>query len=232
MIKAMILSAGYGKRLNPLTLTCPKPLLKIGNETLLSNTINFLKKCGIEEIIINVHFLADQIIDYINNKNFQLKIKIIKEENKILDTGGGVLNAIKNFSNDPFLIINPDTIWSKNYCDELKLLEKKFQLNKNCECSMLVVNKVKSFDKNFKGDFALVNDFITRCGENCDYIYTGMQIINPKAFENCKDKVFSINNIWDQLIKEKKLFGVTSENEFYHISTLNIYENLKKKFIY
>ena len=196
MIKTMILSAGYGKRLNPLTLKCPKPLLKLGNETLLSNTIKFLEKYGIKEIVINVHFLADQIIDYLNKKKFNLSIKIINEEDKILDTGGGVLNAIKYFTDDPFLIINPDTLWNENYFEELKLMEKKFQQEKNCKCMMLVVNKDKSFDKSFKGDFNLENNLITK-KDNTDlkYIYTGLQIIKPEVFSEIRETVFSINKV-------------------------------------
>ena len=108
--KAMILAAGFGKRLYPLTLDCPKPLLKIGKETLLSNTLKLLEKFGIRQVVINIHYLNDQIIDYIDKNKFNLKITLIKEKDKILDTGGGVLNAINNFSNEPFLIINPDTI--------------------------------------------------------------------------------------------------------------------------
>ena len=116
--KAMILAAGFGKRLNPLTLKCPKPLLKIGEETLLSNTINFLEKCQIKEVIINVHYLGDQIVEYINKKKFNLKITFVKEKEKILDTGGGILNALNNF-NENFLCINPDTIWNDNYINGL-----------------------------------------------------------------------------------------------------------------
>ena len=113
--KAMILAAGFGKRVQPLTLKLPKPLLKIGNETLLSNTLKFLELLGINQVVINVHFLGDQIVDYISKNKFNLTINIIKENNKILDTGGGVLNAIQHFSNEPFLIINPDTIWNFYY---------------------------------------------------------------------------------------------------------------------
>jgi len=112
--KAMILAAGFGKRLNPLTLDCPKPLLKIGKETLLSNTINFLEKCQIKEIVINVHYLGEQISEYLNKRNFNLNINIINEKEKILNTGGGILNAAKYF-NESFLCINPDTIWNSQY---------------------------------------------------------------------------------------------------------------------
>ena len=116
-MKAMILCAGYGKRLQPLTLKCPKPLLKIGKETLLSNTLKFLENFGIKQVVINVHYLSEQIVDYINNNKFNIAITIIKEEETILDTGGGVLNALKYFSDDAFLIINPDTIWNLNYIE-------------------------------------------------------------------------------------------------------------------
>ena len=92
--KAMILAAGFGKRIHPLTLQTPKPLLKIGEETLLSNTLKFLEKFGVNEVIINVHYLSDKIIDYINNKKFNLNITIVNENEKIFDNGGGILNAI------------------------------------------------------------------------------------------------------------------------------------------
>ena len=113
--KAMILAAGFGKRINPLTLKQPKPLLKIGNETLLSNALKFLEQLGIKLVVVNVYYLGEQIIDYINKNKFNLTIKIVKEKDKILDTGGGVLNAIQYFSNEPFLIINPDTMWNSFY---------------------------------------------------------------------------------------------------------------------
>ena len=112
--KAMILAAGFGNRLHPLTLDCPKPLLKIGKETLLSNTVNFLSKYEIKQVVINVHYLSKQITEYINKKKFDLDITIVKEEEEILDTGGGILNALKYF-NETFLCINPDTIWNFDY---------------------------------------------------------------------------------------------------------------------
>jgi len=226
--KAMILAAGFGKRLNPLTLSIPKPLLKIGKETLLSNTINFLEKYGIEEAVINVHYLPDQIIEYLNKKKFNLKITIINEKEKILDTGGGVINALKYFK-ESFVCINPDTIWNSNYLEELKKMENNFFLNKK-ECHLLIVNKEKSFDKNIKGDFNLQNNIVKREeNENLKYIYTGLQIINPEVFSNIKDQVFSMNKIWDKLIKNKKLFAIESNINFLHVSTLDIYKKLNIK---
>ena len=229
-MKAMILCAGYGKRLQPLTLKSPKPLLKIGNETLLSNTLKFLKSCGIKDVVINLHYLGKQIIDYINEKNFNLNITFIEEKNIILDTGGGILNAIKHFNNEIFLAINPDTIWSSNYVKELKEMEKSFLSNKKIKCSMLVVNKSNSFDKNFKGEFNLQEKKINKNNkDNLKYIYTGLQIIKPEIFFNLKEKVFSMNKVWDNLIKNDQLFGIESNINFLHVSTLNTYEGLLKK---
>ncbi|RZO49662.1 MAG: nucleotidyltransferase family protein [Candidatus Pelagibacterales bacterium] len=228
--KAMILAAGFGKRVHPLTTKAPKPLLKIGNETLLSNTLKFLELTGISEVIINVHYLGEQIVEYINNNKFNLSIKIVEEKDKILDTGGGVLNAIQYFSNEAFLIINPDTIWNLNYLEELNTMKKMFFEGKK-KCLLLIVNKEKSFDKLFKGDFNFKNQLISRDNkDDLKYIYTGLQIIKPEAFFDMNEKIFSINRIWDKLIKNKELYAFKSNIDFLHVSTFDIYKNLLKKF--
>jgi len=227
--KAMILAAGFGKRIYPLTLKQPKPLLKIGDETLLSNTLKFLQLLGITQVVVNVHYLGEQIVDYINKNKFNLAINIVREKDKILDTGGGILNAIQHFSNEAFLIINPDTLWNSHYLKELKMMQKVFFENEK-KCLLLVVNKKKSFDQSFKGDFNLKNNLISRKSrDNLDYIYTGLQIIEPGVFSNINEKVFSINKIWDKLIARNELYAIESNIDFLHVSTLYIYKSLLKK---
>ena len=226
----MILAAGLGKWVHPLTLNCPKPLLKIGDETLLSNTLKFLKLFGIKQVIINVHYLREQIVNYINKNKFNLSINIVKEEDKILDTGGGVLNAIRYFSNEPFIIINPDTIWNSYYLEELRLMEKTFFENKKSKCSILVVKKAISFDQSFKGDFNLENNLINRKNKgDLKYIYIGLQIIKPEVFFGLDLNVFSMNKIWNQLIESNELYGMESNIDFLHVSTLDIYKSLLEK---
>jgi len=228
--KAMILAAGFGKRIYPLTLKNPKPLLKIGNETLLSNALKFLELFGVKQAVINVHYLREQIVEYLDKSQFNLTINIVNEKDKILDTGGGVLNAIQHFSNEPFLIINPDTIWNSHYLEELKLMEKAFFENEKNKCSLLVVNKKKSFDQSFKGDFSLENNLINRKDKNnLNYIYTGLQIIKPEVFSSLDTKIFSINKIWDKLIESNELYGMESNIDFLHVSTLDIYKSLLEK---
>ena len=140
----MILAAGLGKRMQPITLKTPKPLIQIGNKNLLERAIELLINHGIEEIAINVHHLPDQIKDFINKKKYKAKIIISDEQDMLLDTGGGILQATKSFKK-PFVAINPDTLWNDAYCNELKDLENLyFQKKKPC---LLLVNKNLSFDK-------------------------------------------------------------------------------------
>ena len=223
--KAIILSAGYGKRLNPMTLSKPKSLLEINKKTLLENTIHILEKFGIEEIVINTHYLSDQINTFIDNKKFSSKIFLIKEHEKILDTGGGVLNAAQKFNNDPFFVFNPDTIWSQSYLDDFKAMEEQY-FNNDCKGVLLVVDKTKSFDKTMKGDFNLKENILDRNVNEKRYIYTGSQILSNSVFKNKKIEPFSMNLIWDLLIKNKELLGVKCKQEFLHVTNLKIYNQL------
>ena len=227
--KAMILAAGFGKRMLPLTKKIPKPLIKIGPKNLLERSIELLIKIGIDEIIINTHHLSKEIDNFLENKNYQISISVIKED-VLLDTGGGILNATKNFKDEPFFVLNPDTIWNKNYYEELKILENSYL--KNNKPILLLVNKINSHDKSFKGDFNFMeNNYITRSVNN-QHIFTGAQIINRSIFETINENIFSMNLIWDNMIKEKKLLGLESSQTFFHVNNYKVYEQLNKlKFI-
>ena len=223
---ALILCAGYGKRLNPLTLETPKPLLKLNNISLLENTINFINDFGIKNILINTYYLKGQIEEFINKKNFNCKINLIEDGNSILDTGGGILNLIKKSENENFFVFNPDTIWSKQYIAIIRKMEIFYFKNK-IQNILLVVNKSKSFDKNLKGDFNLESKNILNYKEK-NFIYTGCQIINKKVFSIINKKAFSIDEIWNKLVNENKLYGFESLNDFVHVTDIEIFEKLSK----
>jgi MurNAc alpha-1-phosphate uridylyltransferase len=220
----MILAAGLGKRMQPLTLKTPKPLLEINNYTLLERAINLLISHGVQEISINVHYLPDQIKSFINRKKFKVKITISNEENLLLDTGGGVLKGTQNFGDNPFFVINPDTVWSKHYLAELKSLEVIYL--KNNKPTLLLVNKKLSIDPSFKGDFNLNNEKISKDSEN-QFIFTGLQVINRSVFTNEKSEVFSMNKVWSKLIKDKNLLGLESNQKFYHLNTSDMYKKIE-----
>jgi len=227
--KAMNLAAGYGKRMRPLTEKIPKPLIKIGQKNLLERSIELLTKIGIDELVINTHHLSEKIDNFLKNKNYEISITLTKEE-ELLDTGGGILNATKNFEKNPFFVLNPDTIWNKNYYEELKILENSYL--ENNKPILLLVHKTNSYDKSFRGDFNFTeNNHISR-GTNNQFIFTGAQIINRFIFESIKKKVFSMNEVWDQMIKEKKMLGQESNQTFFHVNNIKIYKELNKlKFI-
>jgi len=204
--KAMIFAAGFGKRLVPLTEKTPKPLLQLNGKTLLENCILFLEDCGIKEIIINVHHLADQIIELINKNKFKSKIHISHEKEKILGTGGGLIHAknnIKNFfqNGESFITINPDTLWNSNYISEFNILKDWHFKNKSAYFFLLLVPKKNSYEIREQGDFNLKYptddtdkghvvtgidgkqyDWMSEIGQVektkiNNYIYTGLQIV-------------------------------------------------------
>ena len=225
---ALILCAGYGKRLNPLTLKTPKPLLKLNDFTLLENTINLIIKLNIKKIKLNTYYLQDQIKEFVEKKNFKTEIEIISDGEKILDTGGGILNMIQSSDEDNFIVFNPDTVWNLDYLKIIKEMEDFYFSNK-INNILLVVEKYLSFDKNFKGDFSLTKNLLKKENTN-NYIYIGCQIINKKIFDHIANKNFSILEIWNKLISEKKLFGFQSQNKFYHVTDLEIYNKLLKDY--
>ena len=222
---ALILSAGFGKRLNPITLTTPKPLLEINNITMLEKCIKLIENLGIKKIIINTFYLKDQISNFLNNKDFKCEIKIIEDGKNILDTGGGILNMINHSEDNDFLIFNPDTLWQKEYFDEIIKMEE-FYFSKKIENILLLVKKNLSFDKNLAGDFNMENNLISK-NKKRDFIYTGCQILNKKLFLDYKIENFSIISVWNNLIEKKKLYGFQSFNDFYHLTDLKTFKKLK-----
>ena len=222
---ALILCAGFGKRLNPITLNTPKPLLEIKDVSMLERCINLIEKLGIQKILINTFYLKDQFSVFLNSKNFNLDIKIIEDGDHILDTGGGIQNMIKDSNEKDFIIFNPDTIWSNDYKDEILKMEKIY-FSEKLENILLLVNKKFSFDKKLKGDFNLKNNLINKEAEK-EFIYIGCQIINKKLFIKEKIENYSILEIWNSLLDQKKLFGYESQKDFYHLTDLDIFKKLK-----
>ena len=218
----MILAAGLGKRMKPLTLNKPKPLLEINNISLLERAINLLNNCGVMEIIINVHYLPDQIRNFINKKKFNAQINISDETELLLDTGGGVLAGTSNFKDNPFFIINPDTLWSKAYIEEAKKLEEFYF--KNNKPSLLLVDKALSIDPSFAGDFNLKERLVSKDSEN-KLIFTGLHI-TKRSYLKSDSKIFSMNKVWSNLIKDKNLCGLESKQKFYHLNTFEIYNKI------
>jgi MurNAc alpha-1-phosphate uridylyltransferase len=139
---AIILCAGLGKRLNPLTLTTPKPLLELKNITILERCIDLIVELGARKILLNTFHLENKIFEFIKNKKFPIDIQIIQDGEKILDTGGGILNMITNSNDNDFIIFNPDTLWNKDYIPEIKKMND-FYFSNDLNNVLLLTEKKK-----------------------------------------------------------------------------------------
>ena len=221
---ALILCAGYGKRLAPITNSIPKPLLKVKNTNLLDNTLKFVKSIGINKIKINTFYLSEQIKNFIEKQNYPLNIDIVNDGEKILDTGGGIYNLIKHSEEEDFLTLNPDTFWNSNYINIFNEMEKFYFKNK-IKNLLMVVKKNRSFDIRFKGDFNLNDNKLFKEIKN-EFIYTGCQILNRKIFQHINKNIFSMSEIWNDLSDKKELYGYESLNEFVHLTDIEIYKKL------
>ena len=224
---AIIMCAGFGKRLKPLTNKVPKPLLKIDNKSLLENTIDLLFKLKIKKILLNSHHLSQQIKQFVLEKKLSKKIKVFEEKRKILNTGGGISNIINSSKDIDYLILNPDTIWTKNHLTEI-IKMKNLYFSKKTLNMLLVVKKKKSFDQRLNGDFSMKKN-ILKYNSRKEYIFTGCQIINRNLFSNLKKKIFPISLIWDKLLMHKSLYGYESKTKFKHITDIKIYKKLTRK---
>ena len=222
---ALILCAGLGKRLAPLTLKTPKPLLKLNNITVLESCINTIIKLGVNKIFINTFHLGEKVSNFIENQNFSTNIEIIEDGNKILNTGGGILNMINHSDDNDFLVFNPDTLWNESYINEIDNMQK-FYFKNQLNNILLVTKKKLSFDQNLTGDFELKKNLLKK-ENNKSFIYIGCQILKKDLFKNYKVKNFSISEIWNELLNKNELNGFESINKFNHLTNLETFKKLK-----
>ena len=205
---AMILAAGKGERLRPITDKTPKSLVKVGGETLLERHFRMLIQAGITKVIINLGWLGNQIIDYVGSgEKFGIKVIYSPEENQILETGGGIVRALPMLGKEPFWVINADI-----YTDyELPIIDLKPNI-----LGHLVL--VKNPKYRLSGDFNLKDNLIQREG-SLPYTFTGMAVYDPKLFSNQSIRRFSIVPLLFDQIDKKSLSGSLHNGSWHDIGT-------------
>ncbi len=216
MIKsAIILCAGFGTRLKPITNIIPKPLVKVNNKEILLYILELLAKSNIKNIVINSHYLSEQIKKFIDKIRFNFNFESIQViyEPEILDSGGGVKNACKYIDDEEFLVINGDCIYLDDFNNPIELLQKTWN-KKNMNILLLLNEKDKAIGYDGKGDFNLDKNIILR-EKNNQYIFTGMQIINREIIESIDKIKFSLNEIYDL----PNSYGVVNLSNWLHIGT-------------
>jgi len=226
---ALILAAGFGKRMLPLTSNTPKSLIKIKNKPLLQYCIDSLEKSGIKNILINVHYESEQITSYI--KQLNRNVLISDETKKLLDTGGGIKKAFSLIKAKNILVMNSDVLWNNHSVKSIQFLLAKFNSNKMD--SLLLTTKIENTSGySGIGDFMKdKDDQLQRFSKNTSnkaLVYCGIQIVNRRQFDNYRDTVFSTNKIWDKNIKQNKLYTVVTKMKFNHVGTMESVIKLNK----
>tara|TARA_B100000959_G_C14811925_1_gene554179 strand:- start:12 stop:695 length:684 start_codon:yes stop_codon:yes gene_type:complete len=215
----MILAAGLGKRMKHYTKKVPKPLIKLNNETLIEKIIKRIENSGFKKIVINIFYLKSKIKKELNKK-FKIRI-FYSEEKTLLNTGGGIKNAIKILKDKEFFVVNSDIIWEERYKNPFKQLNEFWDNDKMDALLLLFPKKA-----NNNGDFNINKSYrIIKNKKNPRYIFTGIQILKSKIFSKIKKKKFPLSLIYDQLIEKRRIFGVVYKGNWFHIGTL---ESLKE----
>ena len=192
---------------------------------MLESCINVNVKLGVKKILINTFHLGQKVSQFIKDRDFPIDIQIVEDGKEILNTGGGILNMINQSKDENFLIFNPDTFWDEEYIEEINKMEN-FYFSKKLNNILLVTKKKLSFDQNLLGDFEMKKNLLKK-NDELNFIYIGCQILNKELFRKHKIKNFSILEIWDELLKNDKLNGFESFNDFYHLTNLETFKKLK-----
>lgn len=217
---AMVLAAGLGTRMRPMTLTTPKPLQKIGGRTMLDHALDKLVGIGIKRAVVNTHYLADQIDAHLKSRR-DIDI-VISREDELLDTGGGIAKALPYFDGKPFFSLNADLPWMDGETPSLQRMQKTWQPDKMDALLLLMKReKARGFTSD-KGDFALEeNGRVWRrdLPQPRPYVWISAQILKPELFANPPAKVFSNNVIWDTCEAKNRLHGIAHDSTCYHVGT-------------
>ena len=228
MIKhAIILAAGLGKRMLPLTNELPKPMVKIRGKPIIKHLIDLLDQIGIEKICVNVHYKSELFSDYLQSIQNK-KILISDETNELLDTGGGIKKAFDLLEEENSFVFNSDILWNDIHAEQLKNMSEKFNTqDMDAFLGLSHINKLEGYDG--LGDFCFTDSQIIeryKQGNENPYVYSGVQILKKYLLNSISETVFSVNKVWDIAIKSNTLYGFKLEHQLMHIGTPEMVERV------
>lgn len=217
---AMVLGAGLGTRMRPLTDTIPKPLVVLDGRALIDHVLDRLVEAGIERAVVNVHYEAMKLVDHLEKRS-EPRIQISDERAQLLDTGGGVKRALRQLGPDPFIIHNSDSVWIDGIGDNLERLMAAWD-EYSMDSLLLLAAGATSLGYDGRGDFFLGQDGrVLRRGEREDapFVFTGVSIAHPRMFERAPEGPFSLNVLWNRAIEAGRLHGVRLDGVWMHVGT-------------
>lgn len=218
---AMILAAGLGRRMRPLTATRPKPLVQVGGRPLIDYAIGSLVAAGVARAAVNVHYLADQVEAHLARRGGDLDLRLSDERAQLLETGGGVKRALPLIDADPFLVVNSDNILIDGPMDTIRLLARRWN-PKAMDALLLLVPLARAHGYEGRGDFRMDRSgrLERRAGQRlAPYVFSGVQILKRELFEETPDGPFSLNVIFDRALAEGRLYGLQHPGGWFHVGT-------------
>lgn len=218
---AMIMAAGLGKRMRPLTATRPKPLIEVGGKALLDHVLDRLRTAGVEKVVVNVHYLADALEAHLASRQHGLQVVISDERDLLLETGGGLAKAEPLIDCDPFLALNSDNLWIDGPADTLRLLASQWDGEK-MDALLLLVPQARALNHRGIGDFHMDAEGRLRRRERshvAPFVFTGIQIVSKRLLRDAPAGPFSTNILWDRAIEEGRCFGAVHQGLWFDVGT-------------
>ena len=218
--RAMVLAAGLGQRMRPITDNLPKPLVAIGGKPMLDHALDRLAEAGVEEAVVNVHHLAAQIEAHVAARTSP-RVTISDERALLLETGGGVKKALPLLGSDPFFHVNSDSLWSETGCSNMSAMADAWDAT-SMDMLLLLARREGSVGFDGRGDFVRADDgLLTRRGsaERAPYVYAGVAIMKPELFADTPEGPFSLNLLFDRAIASGRLRGIVLEGQWLHVGT-------------
>ena len=217
--RAMVLAAGLGLRMRPLTETRPKPLIAVAGRTMLDRALDRLVEVGVTDAVVNAHYLGAMIHEHLAERN--VPRITFSDEDTLLDTGGGVARALPRLGADPFYVVNADVIWLDGRRHALARLAEAWD-DKRMDACLLVHSTVRTIGYDGQGDFMVDPlGLATRRveGHVAPFVFTGVQILHPRLFADAPTGAFSLNRLYDTAAEAERLYAIVNDGEFFHIGT-------------
>jgi len=216
----MVLAAGIGKRMRPITVTTPKPLVEVGGRALIDHGLDRLEQAGVESVVVNVHYLPDLIRVHLGHRRTP-RISVSDERDRLLDTGGGIAKALPDLGADPFYLLNSDSFWIEGPRPNLEWLAAGWR-DDAMDALLLIASTVRSIGYHGRGDFRMdpVGRLFRRPErEVAPFAYAGAAILHPRLFADCPAGSFSLNLLFDRAIASGRLHGVRMDGRWIHVGT-------------
>jgi len=218
---AMIMAAGLGKRMRPLTATRPKPLIEVGGKALLDHVLEKLRATGVRKVVVNVHYLADALEAHLASRAHGLDVVISNERDLLLETGGGLVRAAPLIDADPFLALNSDNLWVDGPADTLKLLASHWD-DAKMDALLLLVPLARALNHKGMGDFHMTRTGRLRRRQRshvAPFVFTGIQMLSKRLLRDAPEGPFSTNILWDRAIEEGRCFGAVHQGLWFDVGT-------------